>query len=309
MRSILRQTCGDYEILIKDGGSTDGSVERCPEDARIHLIRGKDQGIYDAMNIAVRQAQGLFFYFLNTGDYLKTERVLEDVQREICRAGGAAADDDIPLNGSTERDRTDGHGSTERDRTDGHGSTEQSRTFGKTGRTPDITKENTQYDLQAPQKFVLYGDVFERRSGQVAAAKPVMDDFALFRNVPCHQACFYSRDLFSRRGFDTDLRVRADYEHFLYCHYRAGARMVYFPETIADYEGGGFSETAENRRISAKEHRLVTQLYMPAGKVLLYRAWLAASLQPLREKLARNPKTAGLYDHLKSRIYHRGSEK
>ncbi len=141
------------------------------------------------------------------------------------------------------------------------------------------------------------------RSGQTAAANPVMDDFALFRNVPCHQACFYSRDLFDGRGFDTALKVRADYEHFLYCHYKRHARMYYLPETIADYEGGGFSE--ENRKLSAAEHRAVTQMYMPAGKVLKYRLAMALTLQPVREKIASNPKTAGFYDRIKSRIYHR----
>ncbi len=211
-------------------------------DPRIRLIRGRDGGIYDGMNIAVRSAGGQVFYFLNTGDYLFSETVLADAADKI-------------------RSLTEG---------------------------------------EEPSLLVLYGDVFERRSGQTAAANPVMDDFALFRNVPCHQACFYSRDLFDGRGFDTALKVRADYEHFLYCHYKRHARMYYLPETIADYEGGGFSE--ENRKLSAAEHRAVTQMYMPAGKVLKYRLAMALTLQPVREKIASNPKTAGFYDRIKSRM-------
>ena len=255
VNSILGQTCGSFEVLVKDGGSADGSLQQCPEDPRIRIFAGKDRGIYDAMNFAVRRAEGEFLYFLNTGDRLADAGVLEKVRREILRQGGC---------GKT----------------------------GCGGQTP-------------MRRFILYGDVLERRSGQVAAAKPEMDDFALFRNVPCHQACFYSRDLFAERGFDTGLTVRADYEHFLWCHYRAGARMVYFPETIAEYEGGGFSETKRNRAISAQEHRMVTQMYMPMHKVLLYRAYLVLTLQPLREKLAANPHTARLYDAVRRRRYHR----
>ena len=255
VNSILGQTCGSFEVLVKDGGSADGSLQQCPEDPRIRIFAGKDRGIYDAMNFAVRQAEGEFLYFLNTGDRLADAGVLEKVRREILRQGGC---------GKT----------------------------GCGGQTP-------------MRRFILYGDVLERRSGQVAAAKPEMDDFALFRNVPCHQACFYSRDLFAERGFDTGLTVRADYEHFLWCHYRAGARMVYFPETIAEYEGGGFSETKRNRAVSAQEHRMVTQMYMPMQKVLLYRAYLVLTLQPLREKLAANPHTARLYDAVRRRRYHR----
>lgn len=245
IESIRKQTFTDLEIIVKDAESSDGSVEALPRDPRIRLIRGRDGGIYDGMNIAVRSAGGQVFYFLNTGDYLFSETVLADAADKI-------------------RSLTEG---------------------------------------EEPSLLVLYGDVFERRSGQTAAANPVMDDFALFRNVPCHQACFYSRDLFDGRGFDTALKVRADYEHFLYCHYKRHARMYYLPETIADYEGGGFSE--ENRKLSAAEHRAVTQMYMPAGKVLKYRLAMALTLQPVREKIASNPKTAGFYDRIKSRIYHR----
>jgi len=62
--SIRRQTFKNYRILIKDGGSTDGSLERVAAlygidstgksaDGKCTIIRGKDYGIYDAMNIAV----------------------------------------------------------------------------------------------------------------------------------------------------------------------------------------------------------------------------------------------------------------
>lgn len=82
---------------------------------------------------------------------------------------------------------------------------------------------------------------------------PRMNDFACYRNVPCHQVCFYDAGLFAERGYDTDFRVRADYEHFLYCIYDRKAEAVYMPVTVAFYEGGGFSETRENRKRSALE--------------------------------------------------------
>ncbi len=72
---------------------------------------------------------------------------------------------------------------------------------------------------------------------------------------------------------------------------------------IADYEGGGFSETKENRKCSAREHREITQQYFGAGECLRYRLAMLLSLQPLREKLASSPATAALYDKVKNRIY------
>ena len=67
--SILNQTCQDLRIIIKDGDSTDGSVEKISQkyaigqdgktsDGQIILVRGKDGGIYDAMNIASDTAPG-----------------------------------------------------------------------------------------------------------------------------------------------------------------------------------------------------------------------------------------------------------
>ena len=299
VNSILAQSCGSFEILVKDGGSSDGSLQQCPEDARIRIFAGKDRGIYDAMNFAVRRAEGEFVYFLNTGDLLADAAVLEKVRREILRQCGRGEGNDER---SGEPKRQEGAARQEGYGIAGCGAGPE----GQGGGNRSQTVRNVDCGEQTPvRRFILYGDVLERRSGQVAAAKPVMDDFALFRNVPCHQACFYSRDLFTERGFDTGLTVRADYEHFLWCHYRAGARMVYFPETIAEYEGGGFSETKRNRAVSAQEHRMVTQMYMPMHKVLLYRAYLILTLQPLREKIAANPHTALLYDAVRRRRYHR----
>ncbi|MBP5280981.1 MAG: glycosyltransferase [Lachnospiraceae bacterium] len=82
LESALRQTYGDFELLIKDGGSTDGSIEGVSdllEDPRIRVINRKDKSIYDAMNQAVEEAKGKYVYFLNCGDKLYDETVLEKV--------------------------------------------------------------------------------------------------------------------------------------------------------------------------------------------------------------------------------------
>ena len=154
-----------------------------------------------------------------------------------------------------------------------------------------------------PSPAVYYGDVRDSLTLARAAANPVMDDFALYRNIPCHQACFYDAALFKERGFDVRYRVRADYEHFLWCHYVKHAAMRHMDVTVADYEGGGYSESPEGRAYSAREHREITARYLPAGKLLLYRIYMAVTLQPLREKIARDPRTAAVYSWLKDRAY------
>lgn len=73
------------------------------------------------------------------------------------------------------------------------------------------------------RSYIFYGDQFNQQQNSPVHSAPVMNDFTCYRNVPCHQVCFYDAQLFAQRGYDTDYRVRADYEHFLYCIYDKNA--------------------------------------------------------------------------------------
>ena len=75
------------------------------------------------------------------------------------------------------------------------------------------------------------------------------------------------------------------------------------PMIVASYEGGGFSETKENRRQSALEHIEITKKYLGAGKVLKYRMIMWLTLAPLRTWMAENPKMSGIYNGIKNGIY------
>lgn len=255
--SIRGQTEGDYEIIVQDGLSTDGSVERLPAGTDLKLFCERDEGIYDAMNKAVSHAAGKYLYFLNCGDYFADKEVLAKVKREIEKSDLALCQDGLRKQGTGRR------------------------------RPPRI----------------FYGNIKERATGAYVMSNPVIDDFACYRNVPCHQACFYDRRLLVKRGFRTRYRVRADYEHFLWCYYRARAVTVYMPLVVASYEGKGFSESEENRRRSAAEHAHIVKKYMSRGQILKYRMAMTLTLAPLRTFLAENEMTAGIYQKIKRRIY------
>lgn len=74
--SILSQTYPDFEIIVKDGGSRDGSIETIREDRHIHLYQEPDHSIYEAMNQAVSHVTGDYILFLNCGDLFYDNEVL-----------------------------------------------------------------------------------------------------------------------------------------------------------------------------------------------------------------------------------------
>lgn len=79
VHSVLQQNYKEFEIVIKDANSTDGSCMNLPDDDRIVLITKSDTGIYDAMNQAIKYAKGEYLLFLNSGDLLYNESVLKNV--------------------------------------------------------------------------------------------------------------------------------------------------------------------------------------------------------------------------------------
>ena len=81
IQSVINQTCQDFEYIIIDGGSTDGSVDIIKKYAdRIdYWVSEPDKGIYNAMNKGILQSHGEYIIFLNSGDYFYDFNVLDNV--------------------------------------------------------------------------------------------------------------------------------------------------------------------------------------------------------------------------------------
>lgn len=81
IRSVIAQTFTDYEYIVIDGGSTDGSVDVIKKYvSRItYSVSEKDTGIYNAQNKGIKVAKGEYCLFLNSGDFLVDEKVLSKV--------------------------------------------------------------------------------------------------------------------------------------------------------------------------------------------------------------------------------------
>ena len=78
--SVWAQTYRDYEHIIIDGGSSDGTKEflKANQERWSHCTSEPDSGVYDAMNKGIDQITGEYVLFLNSGDWLNNPDVLSD---------------------------------------------------------------------------------------------------------------------------------------------------------------------------------------------------------------------------------------
>ena len=80
LRSVERQTFTDYEYLIVDGASTDGTVAIAQHSAAVSSVTSEpDKGLYDAMNKGLRKARGCYLVFLNAGDAFHEPDTLQKI--------------------------------------------------------------------------------------------------------------------------------------------------------------------------------------------------------------------------------------
>lgn len=84
IKSVIGQTCRDFEYIIMDGGSTDGSLEiiRKYADKINYWVSEPDKGIYNAMNKGILKAQGEYLNFMNSGDCFHDSNVLAEVLKK-----------------------------------------------------------------------------------------------------------------------------------------------------------------------------------------------------------------------------------
>ena len=191
--SVNIQKCNDYEYLIIDGLSTDGTqeiVETFLENPRIQLYSEKDTGIYNAMNKGIRKASGRYLYFLNAGDTLKDSKVLGDVKKCI----------------------------------------EQQK--------PDVLHGMVKCLFLSKKQFWLSENNFQGAFRFINTFKGKM---------PCHQGLFVRTDLMRKHPFDEKLKIRADYDFWVYLCLHP-VRIHRIDRVIADYLVNGASALTTERR-------------------------------------------------------------
>lgn len=96
VNSLINQSSPDWRLIIKDGGSQDGSAEYALDlqkvDCRVNSVVSSDKGIYDAMNLAILLVNTEYLLFLNAGDEVDSTNSLSDLNTYISSLGASKPD-------------------------------------------------------------------------------------------------------------------------------------------------------------------------------------------------------------------------
>lgn len=102
LESIVRQTDQDFEYLLIDGGSKDGTLEIAERHRpRINVwVSEPDKGLYDAMNKGLSRASGRYVWFMNAGDEIAEPDAVEKLKHLMEQAPDVIFSDTLMVDNS-----------------------------------------------------------------------------------------------------------------------------------------------------------------------------------------------------------------
>lgn len=83
LNSVFQQSCDDYEVIVKDGRSSDHTLDIIPYNKKIKVFVEDDRSVYDAMNQALKYVNGKYVIYMNCGDTFNCPDILEKVKAVI----------------------------------------------------------------------------------------------------------------------------------------------------------------------------------------------------------------------------------
>lgn len=98
MESVTGQTFPDFEVILVDDGSTDGSGMKCDQwaerDGRVRVIHKENEGPSKARNLAMKEAAGTYLVFLDADDWIDRD-YLKIMYHRITETGADMAECDV----------------------------------------------------------------------------------------------------------------------------------------------------------------------------------------------------------------------
>ena len=221
LQSIFEQTVRDFECLIIDGDSKDGTLDIIKRYENIALERGivfryiseKDNGLYDAMNKGLTLAQGDFVWFVNAGDKIYDNGTVALILQQLAENASDTA---------------------------GAGIYGKNGEYGKAGKyVPDVIYG---------QSLII--DENDRPLGERhKIAPPHLTKKSLLNGlVVCHQSILVRREIAPQ--YNTDYQISADYDWTVRVLEKSHGNL-YIDRYISRFMTAGIS--AKHRKKSLKE--------------------------------------------------------
>lgn len=237
LASVAAQTVKEFEHVVVDGASTDGSADIIREYAEsvqypVRWVSEPDKGIYNAMNKGLRMASGEYVQVLNSGDIYASEYVVTDMT-EAMRKCGDKANGVWPefLYGNMIRRHPDG------------------TIDGKSGRVEyslrNYYTSTMNHDCCWIKRTLFIGDKAIRRYGDEEANDNV--------NGKCESHCYGL--------YDENLKIVSDWKWFLTAIGLGHVKPVYVDIDVTIFDLTGISE--RNLQLRNEERRKVLEELVP----------------------------------------------
>ena len=271
MESVLAQTSKDFEYIVIDGAAPQppkgGVSDRAVIESYVNSVEGQengymrcsflssasgrrvgggffsepDNGIYHAMNKGIRMAQGEYIHFLNSGDWLVDEHVVEDMLYFL---------NSLSLSPSPQKP-----------------SFQSLSPVGESTRRGIEVREGL-----GVRCGVLIGNVIAVRSdGKVRYKKnnPDVSLYTFYRGTIEHTSAYIRRDLFDKYGlYDENLKIVSDWKWYLQVVGLNKARVQFTDRYVTCFDTTGISST--NLQLDKSERRQVLEELLPAAVLADY---------------------------------------
>lgn len=225
------QSCKNFEHIIIDGGSSDGSAAFIRDNDNLfsYAISEPDTGVYNAMNKGIKAAKGDYLFFLNSGDEFKDDSVLS-VFLEKTKSKKDIYYGDIHL-------------------VDGKGKSELSKTPQKL--TFEFFFRRTIPHQAAIIKRSLFDTIF-----YYDESLKIVSDWEFFVVAICKNNCSYEHVGISVANYDTNGISSVQENKERYKEERLSCLNKHFPAFIDDYK----AYRKQNRLLKSIPYHNLTQL-------------------------------------------------
>lgn len=171
LESIIGQTYPEMEIVVVDGQSTDGTIEKIERyRSQIDIfVSEPDAGVYDAMNKAARLASGDYIIFINAGDQFYLPTSLEEAISNVFAENGL---------------------------------------WREKARLPDFIVGHHVYLYESGASGLHKAADFDETWAQLQTGTMTPQWWG---GIPCHQSTLTRRALLAEEKYDLDFKIAADH--------------------------------------------------------------------------------------------------